>query len=431
MMYKNAINQWPDMNAIAGLTGMQGLRSCLFVVLSCLFFFVNACKQDAEATLSAGPVAEFDPQESTFICWTPQFQEISLKLIQEIARDDHVTLFYNQRNHRPENLQNLLEERKINVKNVSLAAFELEKDNIWIRDYGPILMQDEAGREEMVTFHYPHEENLEYNLFSEQYATKMRIPFMRSRLYSAGGGREINGRGTIILIEGHEKYINPDRSLEEIENEYKEKLNQKNVIWLKRGIPQDDLFDHGPVIDNIYGNGVHWHVDEFCRFADAHTILLAQVDPADLPLDPFYQVVHDRLEESYKILKNARDQDGKPFKIIRVPQAPIIFDQGQYNGQPIYYTPVTSYLNFILTNNLVVIPAYYTPGDPDLIRQKDEQAKKAFQEVFKSRKVVTIHATELNYNGGGLHCITMHQPKIKKRSRLRLIMDNAHKRLKG
>ncbi|WP_262888113.1 agmatine deiminase family protein [Cyclobacterium roseum] len=312
-----------------------------------------------------------------------------------------------------------------------MAPFELEKDNIWIRDYGPIILQDEEGQQEIVTFHYPHEENLEYNLFSEQYATKMRIPFMRSRLYSAGGGREINGRGTIILIEGHEKYINPELSLEEIENEYKKRLNQKNVIWLKRGIPQDDLFDHGPVIDNIYGNGVHWHVDEFCRFADAQTILLAQVDPADLSLDPFYRVVHERLEESYQILKDARDQDGNPFTIIRVPQAPFIFDQGQYQGQPIYYTPVTSYLNFVLTNNLVVIPAYYNSGDPDFIRQKDDQARKAFQEVFKSRRVVMIHATELNYSGGGLHCITMHQPKIKKRSRLRLKMDNGLKRSKG
>jgi len=419
------------MKITAGLTGTQGLGICLFILLSYIFFFVNACKQGSEVKISAIPVAEFDPQESTFICWTPKFQEISLKLIQEISKVDHVTLFYNQRNHLPENLQKLFEQREINLKNVTLVPFKLEKDNIWIRDYGPILMQDEEGQQEMVTFHYPHEENQEYNLFNEQYATKMRIPFMRSRLYSAGGGREINGRGIIILIEGHEKYINPDLSLEEIENEYKQQLNQKNVIWLKRGIPQDDLFDHGPVIDNIYGNGVHWHVDEFCRFADAQTILLAQVDQADLSLDPFYQVVHERLEESYQILKNARDQDGKPFKIIRVPQAPIIFDQGQYNGQPIYYTPVTSYLNFVLTNNLVVIPAYYNPGEPDFIQLKDDQARKAFQEVFKSRKVVMINATELNYSGGGLHCITMHKPKVKKRSKPRHKINNALKRLKG
>lgn len=417
------------MKITARVTAMQGLRTCLFVGLFSIFFF--ACKQAPEEKLPFSPGAEFDPQESTFICWTPRFQEISLKLIQEISKDDHVTLFYNRRNHRPENLQKILEARKINVKNVTLIAFELENDNVWIRDYGPILMQDEDGHQEMVTFHYPHEENREYNLFSEGYAKKMKIPFMRSRLYSAGGGREVNGMGTIILIEGHEKYINPGLSLAEIENEYKKQLNQKNVIWLKRGIPQDDLFDNGPVIDNIYGNGVHWHVDEFCRFADAQTILLAQVDPADLPLDPFYQVVHERLEESYQILKHARDQDGKPFKIIRVPQAPIIFDEGHYNGQPIYYTPVTSYLNFVLTNNLVVIPSYYTPGDPDFIRQKDELARKAFQEVFKSRKVVMINATELNYSGGGLHCITMHKPKVNKRSKLRRKIGNVLKGLAG
>ncbi|MBD3630042.1 agmatine/peptidylarginine deiminase [Cyclobacterium sp.] len=417
------------MKITAGLTATQGLRTCLLVLLSSLFF--HACQQDPDAKFAAAPVAEFDSQESTFICWTPKFQEISLKLIQEISKDDQVTVFYNQRNHLPENLQNLFGQRKINLKNVSLEPFKMENDNIWIRDYGPIILQDEEGRQEMVTFHYPHEENLEYNLFSEQYATKMKIPFMKSSLFSAGGGREINGRGTIILIEGHEKYINPGLSLEEIEEEYKQRLNQKNVIWLKRGIPQDDLFDHGPVIDNIYGNGVHWHVDEFCRFADAQTILLAQVDPADLSLDPFYRVVHERLEESYQILKDARDQDGKPFKIIRVPQAPIIFDQGQYKGQPIYYTPVTSYLNFVLTNNLVVIPAYHGPGDPDYIRQKDDQARKAFQEVFKSRRVVMIHATELNYSGGGLHCITMHQPKVKKRPKFRLKIYNGLRRFMG
>ena len=78
-----------------------------------------------------------------------------------------------------------------------------------------------------------------------------------------------------------------------------------------------------------------------------------------------------------------------------------------------------------------MIPAYYSPGDPDFIRQKDEEAKNAFQEVFKSRKVVMINATELNYSGGGLHCITMHKPKVKKPSKLRLKINNALKRLKG
>jgi agmatine deiminase len=204
-------------------------------------------------------------------------------------------------------------------------------------------------------------------------------------------------------------------SLEEIENEYKQKLNQKNIIWLKRGIPQDDEFDNGPVVGNIFGNGVNGHIDEFCRFADAQTILLSKVDSSDMLRDAYYKSINERLEESYDILKQAKDQDGRPFRIVRVPQAPVIFNQGQYKGAPIYYTPVTSYMNFVLTNNIVVVPSYYTNGDPDFIRQKDEDTRKIFQEVFDSRRVFLLNSVNLNYYGGGLHCITSHKPKNTKR----------------
>ena len=72
------------MKATAGLTATQGLRICLFILLSCFLLFVNACEQALEVKMPAIPTAEFDQQESTFVCWTPQFQEITLKLIQEI-----------------------------------------------------------------------------------------------------------------------------------------------------------------------------------------------------------------------------------------------------------------------------------------------------------------------------------------------------------
>jgi agmatine deiminase len=399
------MKQWRKSSTV--LWYVNGLVLVLF-----FSFVLQSCKEKTlEGTFV--PIAEFEDQETTFLCWAPKFQDTILRVVTLVAKHDHVTIFYNERNHQPENIRSLLKERKVALKNVSLVAFTLEKDNVWIRDYGPIFMYDEVGNTKILTFDYPHEANQEYNMFNEQYSSKMRIPFMRSKLFSAGGGREINGRGSIILVEGYEKFINPGLSLEEIEMEYKQQLNQKNVIWLKRGIPQDDLFDDGPVLDNIYGNGVKWHIDEFCRFADTQTILLAEVDSADFSRDEFYQVVHERLEENYQILKASKDQDGNPFKIMRIPQAPVIFTAAQYNQEDIYYAPVTSYLNFILTNNSVIIPSYYKIGDPEYIKEKDAQARKAFQEVFTNRKVVMINAIDLNYSGGGLHCISMSKPKTK------------------
>jgi agmatine deiminase len=334
-----------------------------------------------------------------------------LRVTTVLTSKEHITIFYNENNHSPENIRRKLEGRKVNTKNIDLIAFKLEKDNIWIRDYGPIFMRDMDQNTKIFSFAYPHEMQMDYTEFAEQYALRHRLPFARSNMFSAGGGREFNGKGTIILVEGHELHINPDLSIEEIENEYREKFNQTNVIWLKRGIPQDDLFDNGPVLDNIYGNGVNWHIDEFCRFADPKTILLAKVDSADLARDSFYKVIDERLEESYCTLKHSKDQDGNPFEIIRVPQAPVIFTEANLKGNEIFYTPVTSYLNYVLTNNFVVIPAYYRLGDPEYIKEKDKEAKKVFQSVFKDRKVVMINAIDLNYNGGGLHCITSHKPK--------------------
>ena len=395
-------------------TGVHGLLLCSIVFVLGILLLAKCTEKIKLENIFVTP-AEFEEQEATFICWNPKFQDIILRLTSIIAKKDQVTLFYNERNHQPEYIKSLLKSQRVNGNNVSLVAFNLKNDNVWIRDYGPIFMMDEDGKTDVFTFKYHHEANQEYNQFNEQYSSKMKLSFMRSNMFSAGGGREINGKGTIILIEGYEKQINPDLSLIEIENEYIQKLNQRKVIWLKSGIPQDDAFDNGPVLDNIYGNGVNWHIDEFCRFADANTILLAKVDSADLMKDNFYKLIHERLEESYKILKQSKDQDGKPFKIIRVPQAPVIFNNAQYNGNDIYYTPITSYLNYILTNHSVIIPSYYNVGEPDFIREKDDEAKKIFQEVFKNRQVVMFNSTDLNYSGGGLHCITMTKPKAKKK----------------
>ncbi len=397
---------------------VQGLFACLILLFLGSIGLIRCTVESNIENFLFSP-AEFEEQESTFICWNPTFQQTILNLTSAIAEKDHVTLFYNERYHDINNIENILKNRGVNILNVTLSPFNLENDNVWIRDYGPVFIHNKAGESNILSFKYDHEANQAYNLFSEQYSSKMRLSFMRSNMYSAGGGREINGKGTMILIESYEKAINPHLTIQQIEAEYKLNLNQKNIIWLKKGIPQDDAFDNGPVYENIYGNGVNGHIDEFCRFADANTILLAQVDPTDLLRDPFYQIVDQRLEESYEILSKSRDQDGKPFNIIRVPQAPILFNNGKFNGQDIYYTPVTSYLNFVITNSSVIVPSYYSPGDSEYIKNKDEAAKQILGRVFNNRKIVMSDALELNYSGGGLHCITLHKPKpINQKKRL-------------
>ena len=392
----------------------------LFPGLLFIFVIGYSCVESFDI-VTFFPSAEFEEQESTMVCWNPKFQNVIIPLVTEISKEDHVTLFYNEKYHDVKRIKNLLLSSSASIKNIDIHPFTLEKDNIWIRDYGPSFIQNDEGNMAVVGFEYPHLEYLDYKNFASSFSQKMKIPFYKSKLFSTGGGREINGRGTIILIEGYEKQINPRLTKEEIEQEYRQKFNQTNFIWLKRGIPQDDFLVFGPVTEDIYGFGVNWHIDEFCRFADANTILLAEIDSSDLKRDQFYQIIHDRLEENFQLLKKARDQDGNPFTIIRVPQAPVIFANGKLKEKPILYTPVTSYLNFVITNHSVIIPQYHVEDSPEWAKEKDEKAKEAFQKAFPTREVKFIDAIDLNYKGGGLHCITIHKPKKRKKMPVSLL----------
>ncbi|WP_372587665.1 agmatine deiminase family protein [Marivirga salinarum] len=50
---------------------------------------------------------------------------------------------------------------------------------------------------------------------------------------------------------------------------------------------------------------------------------------------------------------------------------------------------------------------------PNKIKAQDEEAKRILSAVFPNRKVVMLDAPAVNLGGGGLHCISMHQPKLE------------------
>ena len=80
-------------------------------------------------------------------------------------------------------------------------------------------------------------------------------------------------------------------------------------------------------------------------------------------------------------------------------------------GDTIQGVASAGYLNFLVTNDLVLSATYAEYGSED----KDEEAKKILQQVFPDRKIVMIDALPLNgvYAGGGIHCVTMQEPKVK------------------
>jgi agmatine deiminase len=186
---------------------------------------------------------------------------------------------------------------------------------------------------------------------------------------------------------------NPGMSRLQIENEYKRVLGVKKVIWLKKGLAEDDRITGG-------------HINEIARFSDPNTVLLAQVLPADRYASWASKDSYLRLEENYKILQSSTDQDGKPFKIIRVPMPSGLYQEAGESSK----IPVRSYLNYAVTNGAVIMQSYLRTGRPAALKATEEKARGILSAAYPGRDIIGIDAENVNLWGGGIHCITQHMP---------------------
>jgi agmatine deiminase len=315
---------------------------------------------------------------------------------------------------------------------------------LWTRDMGPVFVETENGKHAIADFNFNswgYSDTLDQSSrieekYDEKVAEILGLPLISSVMVSEGGNRELNGKGTLVVTETVEQGRNPEMSKAAMEAEYQRLLGAKKVIWIKDGLLEDSHTFLGPLSASdttkaytvVTTNG---HIDEFARFVNDSTILLASIDSTELE-DPIARENHRRLEENFEILSASTDQDGNPLKIVRLPLPQTILttmNPGDYvydyiktldyqdgsqfpDGDTITVVAPASYLNFIITNTVILGQKYWREGMPDKIKMQDAEAKRILQMVFPEKRVVMLDALAVNLGGGGLHCISMHQPKL-------------------
>ena len=67
-------------------------------------------------------------------------------------------------------------------------------------------------------------------------------------------------------------------TLNDIEEEFRRVLGVTNIIWLKNGLVEDPKGYFRRIVGNYIGCGTGGHTDEFVRFANPNTIMLAWVN---------------------------------------------------------------------------------------------------------------------------------------------------------
>lgn len=254
-------------------------------------------------------------------------------------------------------------------------------------------------------------------------------------MVNEGGAIETNGKGTILQVESVNMHRNPGMTKDAQEAELKKVLNAKKIIWLKKGAAEDP-FGWGTLITkNYFGVGVKGHLDQFCRFVNENTILISFPDSIEAEQDPVKKITLERMKVNYEILKNATDQDGNPFIIIKMPvpdvdymtfaldtankndeikflSQQILAEQKNFSiGDTVHFVPSSSYLNFLITNKTVFEAKYWTEGKSETSKAKDEKVKQILKQYFPDKNIYQINTAETNHNGGGLHCWSMQVPE--------------------
>jgi agmatine deiminase len=194
------------------------------------------------------------------------------------------------------------------------------------------------------------------------------------RLVLEGGGIEVNGAGMMLVTEEwlltDVQIRNPGMSAQDYEEAFAKYLGVTDTIWLGEGAVGDDT---------------HGHIDDIARFASRDTVILAyEGDPSDEN--------HVRSSDNLRRLRIAAES--RPLKIVTIPfPRPVTM-----NGERL----PASYANFYVSNGAVLVPTFNDPND--------RVALNGIADAFPGRAVIGIHAVDLVWGLGTLHCLTQQQP---------------------
>jgi agmatine deiminase len=191
-----------------------------------------------------------------------------------------------------------------------------------------------------------------------------------------GGSIDVDGAGTMLTTEecllSPVQARNPGVSRQELEHVFGDYLGVRKVLWLGQGIAGDDT---------------HGHVDDLARFVNPRTVVLAEErDAADANYRP--------LVENRERLADSTNAAGERLQVIPLPMpAPLHLDGVRLPA---------SYANFYVGNAAVLVPTFNDAAD--------RRALGILGELFPGRKVVGIHAVDLVWGLGTLHCMTQQEP---------------------
>jgi agmatine deiminase len=342
--------------------------------------------------------AEWEPHRATWLAWPHHAEDwpgklaaigwVYTEIIRRLAPREQVCLLVATAAAEAAARQALA---KASADLTKVEFLRIPTDRAWMRDTAPSFVK---SRDEVAVVDWEFNGWAKYPNFEKDNQVPLRIARHRAMRTFApkaardhdatgprgvvleGGSIDLDGRGTMLTTEecllSEIQERNPGLSRTALEAIFADYLGVRKVLWLGRGIAGDDT---------------HGHVDDLARFVRPGLVVVAN-EPN--PGDDNHLPLHENLER----LRSMTDAEGRKLEVVTLPMpAPVVFDGMRLPA---------SYANFYIANGLVLVPTFNDT--------RDRTALGILSELFPDREVVGIHAVDLVWGLGTLHCMSHEEP---------------------
>ena len=342
--------------------------------------------------------AEFEPHAATWIAWPHHEPDwpgklepipwVYAEIVRALHRYERVEILCQNEDVRDAALRTL----SAHSVRENFRLHIVPTDRVWLRDSGPTGVIADDGSVSLVNWRFnAWAKYSNFDCDARVGVALERITGLRrsepkrpdtgERVVLEGGAIDTDGEGTLLVTEecllSPVQERNPGLTRDGYERVFRDTLGIRQTIWLGEGCVGDDT---------------HGHVDDVARFVAPGVVVLAyEPDPADTEN-------HRRSIDNFERLQLAGGER-EAFRIVKLPFPRAV----EMNGERL----PASYANFYVANGVVSVPTFND--------RNDRIALNILAELFPDREVVGIHAVDLVWGLGTLHCLTQQQPMAVKR----------------
>lgn len=350
--------------------------------------------------------AEWEPHEAVWLQWPEphmrNFPGYARKLLSSwlemaaILAEHVVVRIAADNDNAAENVYRDCARFGVRMERIEVHVIPL--DDVWARDTGPIFVKTQNGEVVATDWNFngwgePGAIIARDRQVPRSIAMRFGVKREVGGIVLEGGAIEVNGTGTLMATRSSilNANRNPGKSQDEAEAALADLLGISNFVWLS-GAPPGDCYRLGDATD--------FHIDLVARFAGRNVVLANWTDDESDPRKPF-------MDAHISELRDSVDETGASLEVIPLPcpdmrSVSTVRFSGTITSLPPGSQTDASYSNYLVTNGLVLIPAYGRP--------EDVRAKEIISEHFPGRDVIGVSAIAMTEQGGAVHCVTQQQP---------------------